>query len=89
MVSTPRELLGRVLSAQGLLVKGLPTIGPLAIGAVLGSSGPTGAWLLLAVSCGASTLLAAAPLLRDRSLIAAPAPSEPPAPHDTVGSAAS
>ncbi|AUG78773.1 MFS transporter [Kitasatospora sp. MMS16-BH015] len=88
LVLTPRDLMGRVIGAQGLLLRGLPALGPIAIGAVLQGYGVRSAWLAMTLACLVTTLLTAGPLLRDRTLASVSAePSDQQDADDDASSA--
>jgi MFS family permease len=59
---TPRELLGRMSAATSVMLSGLAALGPLVAGALDGSLGLAGAWLVLAALTAAATLLSWLPL---------------------------
>jgi MFS family permease len=63
LTQTPDEIQGRVSTAAGMLMSGLPAVGPVLAGAVLGAAGVGGGWLVLASVTAVATAAAAVPLL--------------------------
>jgi MFS family permease len=63
IVGVPEDLLGRITTAGGLLMSGLPALGPLLTGILLGTLGENGTWLALAATAVIATL-ACLPALR-------------------------
>ncbi|WP_406379184.1 MFS transporter [Streptomyces sp. NBC_00197] len=101
LVLAPRDLLGRVSTATGLLMAGLASLGPLLAGSFVDSLGSSHTWLALAGTAAVVTVLSSVPLLRETSLDAVaddtkkgePAGRstslrEPPAPADPTATAA-
>ncbi|MFD8740231.1 MFS transporter [Streptomyces sp. NPDC059618] len=85
LVLAPRDLLGRVSTATGLVMAGLASLGPVLAGSFVDSLGAADTWLALAGTAAVVTLVSSVPLLRETSLDAvadsakkpAPDPSEP------------
>jgi predicted MFS family arabinose efflux permease len=65
---TPRDLLGRVSAATGLLISGLASLGPLLAGVALQGIGIPRTWLLLAGLVAVVTLIAALPMIRNAEI---------------------
>ncbi|WP_424217578.1 MFS transporter (plasmid) [Streptomyces sp. BI20] len=65
---TPRELLGRVSTAVGLLASGPAAFGPGAAGVSIAFWGVAPTWATMAALVAVSTLLCGLPMLRDRDL---------------------
>ncbi|HEX6682109.1 MAG TPA: MFS transporter [Candidatus Limnocylindrales bacterium] len=63
IAGAPEDLLGRITTAGGLLMSGLPALGPLLTGILLGALGENGTWLVLAAVAAVATL-ACLPTLR-------------------------
>ncbi|MGA5700692.1 MFS transporter [Peterkaempfera bronchialis] len=73
----PRELIGRVSTASGMVTAGLAATGPVLAGAALQALGVSWTWLLLGGLALVITLVSAGPLLRTRGLLTVrPQPSE-------------
>ncbi|MFC8967745.1 MFS transporter [Streptomyces sp. NPDC057094] len=68
LVLAPRDLLGRVSTATGLLMAGLASLGPLLAGSFVDSLGSSHTWLALAGTAAVVTVLSSVPLLRETSL---------------------
>ncbi|HZM83140.1 MAG TPA: MFS transporter [Candidatus Limnocylindrales bacterium] len=63
IAGAPEDLLGRITTAGGLLMSGLPALGPLLTGILLVALGENGTWLVLAATAVVATL-ACLPTLR-------------------------
>jgi MFS family permease len=74
----PRELLGRVTTAEGTISSGLGAVGPLLIGVLMERAGVSTAWTVLAVLSLLATAAAAVPLLRADSAAQRPAAHKSP-----------
>ncbi|HEX5493472.1 MAG TPA: MFS transporter [Mycobacteriales bacterium] len=57
MGEAPRDILGRVITAEQTVTVGLASVGPILVGATLQSIGTAPTWLLLAGVCALSVLL--------------------------------
>ncbi|MCF4135909.1 MFS transporter [Streptomyces sp. Tue 6430] len=68
LVLAPRDLLGRVSTATGLLMAGLASLGPVLAGSFVDSLGSSRTWLALAVTAAVVTVVSSVPLLRETSL---------------------
>ncbi|MEU1473441.1 MFS transporter [Streptomyces sp. NPDC005761] len=68
LVLAPRDLLGRVSTATGLLMAGLASAGPVLAGSFVDSMGGSRTWLILAGTAAVVTVLSSAHLLRETSL---------------------
>ncbi|MEU9335612.1 MFS transporter [Streptomyces sp. NPDC048290] len=68
LVLAPRDLLGRVSTATGLMMAGLASLGPVLAGLFVDSLGSSTTWLALAGTAAVVTVLSAVPLLRETSL---------------------
>ncbi|WP_328663938.1 MFS transporter [Streptomyces sp. NBC_00328] len=68
LVLAPRDLLGRVSTATGLVMAGLASLGPLLAGSFVDSLGASDTWLALAGTAAVVTLVSSVPLLRETSL---------------------
>ncbi|WP_367123854.1 MFS transporter [Streptomyces phytohabitans] len=68
LVLAPRDLLGRVSTATGLMMAGLASLGPVLAGSFVDRLGASSTWLALAGTAAVVTLLSAVPLLRETSL---------------------
>ncbi|MET9504906.1 MFS transporter [Streptomyces sp. NPDC006622] len=68
LVLAPRDLLGRVSTATGLLMAGLASLGPVLAGFFVDSVGASRTWLLLACTAAVVTVVSSVPLLRETSL---------------------
>ncbi|MFI6895550.1 MFS transporter [Streptomyces sp. NPDC050256] len=68
LVLAPRDLLGRVSTATGLLMAGLASAGPVMAGSFVDSMGGSRTWLILAGAAAVVTVLSSVPLLRETSL---------------------
>ncbi|MEV7283088.1 MFS transporter [Streptomyces sp. NPDC093252] len=68
LVLAPRDLLGRVSTATGLLMAGLASLGPVLAGLFVDSLGAGSTWLALAGTAAAVTVLSSVPLLRETAL---------------------
>lgn len=68
LVLAPRDLLGRVSTATGLMMAGLASAGPIVAGSFVDSVGASRTWLVLAGTAAVVTLLSSVPLLRETSL---------------------
>ncbi|MFG2309941.1 MFS transporter [Streptomyces sp. NPDC048566] len=68
LVLAPRDLLGRVSTATGLLMAGLASLGPLVAGSFVDSLGAGRTWLALAGTAAVVTVVSSVPLLRETSL---------------------
>lgn len=68
LVLAPRDLLGRVSTATGLLMAGLASAGPILAGSIVDSLGGSRTWLVLAGAAAVVTLVSSVPLLRETSL---------------------
>uniref|UniRef100_A0AAU3HVM7 MFS transporter n=1 Tax=Streptomyces sp. NBC_01393 TaxID=2903851 RepID=A0AAU3HVM7_9ACTN len=68
LVLAPRDLLGRVSTATGLVMAGLASLGPLLAGSFVDSLGASHTWLALAGTAAVVTVVSSVPLLRETSL---------------------
>ncbi|MFI6858347.1 MFS transporter [Streptomyces sp. NPDC050421] len=68
LVLAPRDLLGRVSTATGLLMAGLASAGPILAGSFVDSMGGSRTWLILAGTAAVVTVVSSVPLLRETSL---------------------
>ncbi|MFE1285795.1 MFS transporter [Streptomyces sp. NPDC058751] len=68
LVLAPRDLLGRVSTATGLMMAGLASLGPLLAGSFVDSLGASHTWLALAGTAAVVTVVSSVPLLRETSL---------------------
>ncbi|GGW71029.1 MULTISPECIES: MFS transporter [Streptomyces] len=68
LVLAPRDLLGRVSTATGLLMAGLASLGPVLAGFFVDSMGASRTWLALACTAAVVTVVSSVPLLRETSL---------------------
>ncbi|MEV6191954.1 MFS transporter [Streptomyces sp. NPDC051920] len=68
LVLAPRDLLGRVSTATGLLMAGLASLGPLLAGSFVDSLGASHTWLALAGTAAVVTVVSSVPLLRETRL---------------------
>ncbi|WNI26340.1 MFS transporter [Streptomyces sp. ITFR-16] len=91
LVLAPRDLLGRVSTATGLMMAGLASVGPVLAGSFVDSMGGSRTWLVLAGTAAVVTLVSSVPLLRETSLDATADDAkgggdgpEDPAPGDAV-----
>lgn len=82
LVLAPRDLLGRVSTATGLLMAGLASLGPLLAGFFVDSLGSSRTWLALAGTAAVVTVLSSVPLLRETSLDAVADDPQKTAPPD-------
>ncbi|MFE4695686.1 MFS transporter [Streptomyces sp. NPDC056738] len=84
----PRDLLGRVSTATGLVMAGLASLGPLLAGSFVDSLGASHTWLALAGTAAFVTLISSVPLLRETSLDAVTAEAKNTSgPADAAGPA--
>ncbi|MFE2532074.1 MFS transporter [Streptomyces sp. NPDC059371] len=68
LVLAPRDMLGRVSTATGLVMAGLASLGPLLAGSFVDSLGASHTWLALAGTAAVVTVVSSVPLLRETSL---------------------
>ncbi|MEV6021234.1 MFS transporter [Streptomyces sp. NPDC051997] len=84
LVLAPRDLLGRVSTATGLVMAGLASLGPVLAGSFVDSVGAAHTWLALAGTAAVVTVVSSVPLLRETSLdavtddVAKPGPAAVP-----------
>jgi predicted MFS family arabinose efflux permease len=57
IAGAPEDMLGRITTVGGLLMSGLPALGPLLTGILLGAVGEIGTWLVLATVAAVATIL--------------------------------
>jgi hypothetical protein len=67
----PEDMLGRITTAGGLLMSGLPALGPLLTGSLLGALGEIGTWLVLAAIAAVATI-SCTPTLRTPETLPTP-----------------
>jgi predicted MFS family arabinose efflux permease len=67
----PEDMLGRITTAGGLLMSGLPALGPLLTGILLGALGEIGTWLVLAAIAAVATI-SCTPTLRTPETLPTP-----------------
>ncbi|MEU9138991.1 MFS transporter [Streptomyces sp. NPDC048404] len=77
LVLAPRDLLGRVSTATGLVMAGLASLGPLLAGSFVDSLGASHTWLALAGTAAVVTVMSSVPLLRETGLDSVAADAKP------------
>ncbi|MFF8534567.1 MFS transporter [Streptomyces sp. SAS_267] len=87
LVLAPRDLLGRVSTATGLVMAGLASLGPLLAGSFVDSLGSSHTWLALAGTAAVVTVVSSVPLLRETSLDAVADDAKRTGPDGVVGDA--
>ncbi|MFF2364792.1 MFS transporter [Streptomyces sp. NPDC058122] len=85
LVLAPRDLLGRVSTATGLVMAGLASLGPLLAGSFVDSLGASHTWLALAGTAAVVTVVSSVPLLRETSLDAVTGDARKTGPDGVAG----
>lgn len=80
----PRELIGRISTAEETVTTGLASAGPFLAGLAIGGLGASAAWSGMAVLCAVAGIAGAVPLSRFARRPAKPVPESVPVP-DTAG----